>query len=115
MKTRTRGSPSFKVDTFTRRELSAFELVESTQDRYSPVAIVATLVNSGTSLKKSKAEIVDKLRVIRTRTRSLKASIYIDAFPSALQPFITHVNDSAADNNCGFRAIAGLIGFGEDS
>lgn len=71
------------------------------------------LVSGGTSLKNPKAERVDKLRVIWTR--SLKASTNIDAFSNALWPFITHVKDNAAEGKCGFRTIAGLMGLAKDS
>lgn len=40
---------------------------------------------------------------------------YINAFLDGLRPFISHVKDVATDGNCGFEAIAELIGFGEDS
>ncbi|KAJ1412039.1 OTU domain [Sesbania bispinosa] len=36
-------------------------------------------------------------------------------FPSTLHPFIVSVEDVEADGNCGYRAIAALLGFGEDS
>ena len=39
VKTRTRGRPTMKVDTSTRRDPSVFELVPSAQDSYSPKSI----------------------------------------------------------------------------
>ena len=54
-----------------------------------------------------------KLKVIRTR--NMKPVSYIDTLPSGLRPYILHVRDVIADGNCGFRAIAELMGLGEDS
>ena len=45
---------------------------------------------------------------------SRKPLIYIDACPDGLRPYIQHIKDVKADGNCGFRAIADLLGFGED-
>ncbi|KAJ1390985.1 OTU domain [Sesbania bispinosa] len=39
----------------------------------------------------------------------------LDQFPSVLHPFIFRVDDVEADGNCGYRAIAASLGFGEDS
>ena len=36
------------------------------------------------------------------------------SFPVGLRPYIRHVKDVSADGNCGFRAIAGLVGLTED-
>ncbi|KAJ1395894.1 Protein FAR1-RELATED SEQUENCE 11 [Sesbania bispinosa] len=38
-----------------------------------------------------------------------------DQFPSTLHPFIVKVDDVEADGNCGYRAIATSLGFGQDS
>lgn len=54
------------------------------------------------------------MQVFRTRAQSHTPIIYIDAIPSALRPYIQHIKDVKADGNCGFRAIADLLGFGED-
>ena len=48
------------------------------------------------------------------RTRTLKSILYVDAFPAGLRPYFRHVKDVAADGNCGFRVIGGLMGFGEE-
>ena len=71
------------------------------------------MVSSETSLKKLKAERINKLRVICIR--SLKVDPFIHTFPSALLSLITHVKDAAADGNYDFKAIAGLKRFREDS
>ncbi|GFS38077.1 hypothetical protein Acr_00g0055490 [Actinidia rufa] len=47
-------------------------------------------------------------------TKSVTPLPYIDWFPASLRPYILHVKDVALDGNCGFRAIAGLMGIGED-
>ncbi|GFS38078.1 hypothetical protein Acr_00g0055500 [Actinidia rufa] len=39
---------------------------------------------------------------------------YIDCFPASLRQYIRNVKDVASDGNCGFRAIAGLMGIGEE-
>eukprot|EP00268_Persea_americana_P034804 TRINITY_DN3440_c2_g1_i6.p1 TRINITY_DN3440_c2_g1~~TRINITY_DN3440_c2_g1_i6.p1 ORF type:complete len:952 (-),score=86.58 TRINITY_DN3440_c2_g1_i6:87-2942(-) len=111
IKSRTRGCPHLEVDTSTRRDPCAFELVQSRQDSYSPVATGATVFSSGSSLQ-PKPKRIQKQKVIRTR--SMKPISYIDLFPDGLRPYIHHVKDVKADGNCGFRAIAGLMGFGED-
>ncbi|XXG41554.1 hypothetical protein AAC387_Pa01g1994 [Persea americana] len=77
------------------------------------LSTIATLVSSETSLKKLKAERINKLRVIRIR--SLKVDPFIHTFSSALRSLITHVKDAAADGNYDFKAIAGLMRFREDS
>ena len=48
------------------------------------------------------------------RTRTLKSILYVDAFPAGLRPYFRYVKDVAADGNCGFRVIGGLMGFGEE-
>ncbi|KAJ1385327.1 OTU domain [Sesbania bispinosa] len=39
----------------------------------------------------------------------------LDQLPSVLHPFIVRADDVEADGNCGYRAIAASLGFGEDS
>lgn len=50
-----------------------------------------------------------------SRTKAPKHASYIDLFPSGLRPYICGVKDVAADSNCGFWAVADLIGIGEDN
>ncbi|GMP88160.1 hypothetical protein CsSME_00040240 [Camellia sinensis var. sinensis] len=47
-------------------------------------------------------------------TQSTNRISYFEQFPKKLRPYIHHIKDVQADGNCGFRAIAGLIGLGED-
>ena len=47
-------------------------------------------------------------------TQSTNHISYFEQFPEKLRPYIRHIKDLQADGNCGFRAIAGLIGLGED-
>ncbi|CAL5336904.1 unnamed protein product [Camellia sinensis] len=47
-------------------------------------------------------------------TQSTNRISYFKQFPEKLRPYIHHIKDVQADGNCGFRAIAGLIGLGED-
>ena len=44
----------------------------------------------------------------------MKPVSYIDTLPCGLKPYILQVRDVTADGNCDFRAIAGLMGLGED-
>ncbi|XXG59129.1 hypothetical protein AAC387_Pa04g1266 [Persea americana] len=46
-----------------------------------------------------------------TRTRSC---MFPHLLPKSLAPYILIVKDVVADGNCGFKAIAGLLGMGED-
>ncbi|KAL7236169.1 hypothetical protein ACSBR1_019437 [Camellia fascicularis] len=39
---------------------------------------------------------------------------FVGEFPKSLRPYIQRVEDVVTDGNCGFRAIAKLMGFGED-
>ena len=39
---------------------------------------------------------------------------YLDSFPHGLRPYISLVKDVIADGNCGFRAIADLLGMCDD-
>ena len=39
----------------------------------------------------------------------------LDQFHPCIQDFIENVVDVKADGNCGYRAIAGLLGLGEES
>ena len=52
------------------------------------------------------------MQVHRYQSPTLNA--YIDAFPKIFQPFIYRVQNVIGDGNCGFRAIADLLGFGQD-
>ena len=39
---------------------------------------------------------------------------YLTQFSRPMRPFITHMKDVQVGRNCGFRAIADMLGFGED-
>nr|XP_004506262.1 uncharacterized protein LOC101491376 [Cicer arietinum] len=41
-------------------------------------------------------------------------NLLLRQFPDIIQPYIDDIFDVAADGNCGFRAIALLLGFGEE-
>ncbi|XXG85435.1 hypothetical protein AAC387_Pa11g0511 [Persea americana] len=71
-----------------------------------------TIVSSGAFLVPVK-RLVPKQKV--NRTQNCKPVSYINTLPTGLRPYIHHVKDVNADGNCGFRAIAGLMGLGEDS
>ncbi|CAL8176177.1 unnamed protein product [Prunus armeniaca] len=40
---------------------------------------------------------------------------YNEKLPAAIRPFIMGAKDVKSDGNCGFRAISGLLGYGENS
>ncbi|KAH9750386.1 protein FAR1-RELATED SEQUENCE [Citrus sinensis] len=106
IKDKTRGRPSQKLDKSTRRDPSRFEYVVSAQDNHSP-----NIMSSSTTTKKPKGQ--RKMSV--SQTKAPKHASYIDSFPFGLRPYICGVSDVVADGNCGFRAVANLIGIGEDS
>jgi len=44
-----------------------------------------------------------------------KSNSLLDQFPVEIHPYIVDVVDVKADGHCGYRAIAALLGMGEDS
>ncbi|KAL7180713.1 hypothetical protein ACSBR1_039722 [Camellia fascicularis] len=114
VKSNPRGQLKLKIETSTRRELSAFEIVASAQDSYSPGVIAKASVTTK-KVKTKKTEKVHGLLVRYVyRRRSLNPNCFLEAFSSELRRYIKYVKDVAANGNCGFRAIVGLIGFGEE-
>ena len=108
---RTRGRPSMKLENSTRRDPSAFELVPSAQDSYSPKSVTMTDVKNKERME-CKPKKIGKIRAIRTRSKNINN--YMLSFPVGLRPYIQVVKDVAADGNCGFRVITGLVGLSED-
>lgn len=97
-KCKTKGRPSSKDIKSTRREPSYFEIVES----------------------KCEAELYEKtIRVKRQEKipvrRSNRTMHHLDALPFYIKPYVRSILDVKADGHCGFRAVANLLGFGEDS
>ncbi|XP_057488525.1 protein FAR1-RELATED SEQUENCE 2-like [Actinidia eriantha] len=105
MKSKTQGRKNSKIDTSTHRDPCASELVAYGQD--SRADVMAAIPEVSVKPKRRPKE-----KVYRTRT--LKSILYVDAFPVGLRPYFRHVKDVAADGNCGFRVIGGLMGFGEE-
>ncbi|XP_028052871.1 uncharacterized protein LOC114257308 [Camellia sinensis] len=110
-KTRPRGHKKINVSTCC--DPYAFELVQSGHDSFSPRDTQITTLAStlGTKKKrhaKEKEKVNAKGKVYITRT--IKPGAYVDAFPFGLKPYIKFAKDVVADGNCGFRAIAALIG-----
>ncbi|XP_057496891.1 uncharacterized protein LOC130781651 isoform X1 [Actinidia eriantha] len=105
VKSKTQGQKNSKIDTSTHRDPSASELVAYGQDSHADV----TAAIPEASVKPTRWP---KEKVYRTRT--LKSILYVDAFPARLRPYFRYVKDVAADGNCGFRVIGGLMGFGEE-
>ncbi|XP_028078008.1 uncharacterized protein LOC114279918 [Camellia sinensis] len=88
------GRPKLKIETSTRCESSAFEIVASAQDSYSPEVIAKASVTTR-KVKTKKKEKVHQLR-------SLNPNCFLEAFPSELRRYIKYVKDVAAYGNCGF-------------
>ncbi|GMP83360.1 hypothetical protein CsSME_00037303 [Camellia sinensis var. sinensis] len=87
VKSNPRGRPKLKIETSTRREPSAFEIVASAQDSYLPGVIAKASVT----------------------TKNMKTKKTEKVFPSELRRYIKYVKDIAADGNCGFRTITDLF------
>ncbi|XP_028061474.1 PKS-NRPS hybrid synthetase CHGG_01239-like [Camellia sinensis] len=83
VKPNPRGKGHKKIDVSTYRDPCAFELVQSGHDSHSPM---------GTQIPTQ-----DSVKVHKKR-------------PAKEQPYIRLIEDVDADGNCGFRAIAGLMG-----
>ncbi|KAL7246182.1 hypothetical protein ACSBR2_001335 [Camellia fascicularis] len=86
-----------KIDVSTRRGPCAFELVQSRHDSHSPMD--------------TQIPTQDSVKVYQTRTTMTYS--YVDALLVGLKPYIRLINDVDADGNCGFRAIASLMGLTE--
>ncbi|XP_028077050.1 uncharacterized protein LOC114279072 [Camellia sinensis] len=99
-----------KVDISCRYDPCAFELVDNDQDSQS------TLVSSQ-SKKIIALKVHEKKRNVKTKTYQTRTSLpsaYAGDFPPMLKPFIKLMKDVDGDGNCGFRAITGLLGLGEN-
>ncbi|XP_057806170.1 PKS-NRPS hybrid synthetase cheA-like [Salvia miltiorrhiza] len=92
-KCKTKGRPLLKKFGSTRRDPSYFEVVE------------AELSEKPVTIKKPKKQ------TVRRPNRHMR---YLNSFPFYIQPHIRGILDVEADGHCGFRAIAGQLGFGED-
>ncbi|XP_028070434.1 uncharacterized protein LOC114272918 [Camellia sinensis] len=97
VKPNPRGKGHKKIDVSTRRDPCAFELVQSRHDSHSPM---------GTQISTQ-----DSVKVYRTRTSTTYS--YVDGLLVGLKPYIRLIKDVDTDGNCGFRAIAGLMGLTE--
>ncbi|CAL8076721.1 unnamed protein product [Prunus armeniaca] len=142
VKIKTKERPS-NFDKSTRRLPSAFELVESNCNRNSrtlsngvvymkpppkkrkkqapPLTVnrdthssALEIVNAETTLPKKRPP---KLPVHKQQIVNLEdlTQQYNDKLPVAIRPFIMGAKDVKSDGNCGFRAIARLLGYRENS
>ncbi|XP_021817352.1 uncharacterized protein LOC110759580 isoform X1 [Prunus avium] len=110
IKSRLRGQLKEKIDMSSRRDPYAFELRSPSVDSHSPSFTGDTMdVPQNFTHKKTERT---KEKVYRTLT--VKGILYIDAFPVGLRPFIQQVKDVCHDGHCGFRAVADLVGLGEN-
>ncbi|XP_028086371.1 uncharacterized protein LOC114287276 [Camellia sinensis] len=99
-----------KTNISCRRDPCAFELVDNGHDSQSTLA-------SSQSKKKKASKVLDKKRNVKTKTYCTRTSLpsaYAGDFPPMLIPFIKLMKDVDGDGNCGFKAIAGLLGLGEN-
>ncbi|KAH6787647.1 hypothetical protein C2S52_007199, partial [Perilla frutescens var. hirtella] len=99
-KSKTKGRPSLKENGSTRRDPSYFEVVE-------------TICSKRESELSAKSVKIRKGAKIPVR-RSNSAMHFLDSFPSFIQPHVRNIFDVKSDGHCGFRAVASLLGFGED-
>lgn len=99
-KPKTKGRRSLKEIRSTRRDPSHFEVVEALISKRESRL-------SGKSTKTRK-------RMVKQAQRSNHAMHFLGSFPSYIQQHILDIFDVKSDGHCGFRAIAGLLGFGED-
>ncbi|KAH9685250.1 Endonuclease [Citrus sinensis] len=105
-KKNTRGRPNSKANASTCRDPSAFEIVLSGKEICSPTVAFMRPAVKVNGNKQPKQKVYKK--------NSLKSNPFVNEFPAALQSYIHHIKDVAPDGNCGFRAIADLMGFGEN-
>ncbi|KAH0989406.1 hypothetical protein GBA52_000889 [Prunus armeniaca] len=105
--TKPKEQPS-RIGTTTRCNLSAFELALSCRVSHSPVDTVATTSHSEKPKRRP-----PKMKV--HRMCPLTSSELKEQFPTALRPYISSIRDFAGDGNCGYRVVAGLMGFGDDA
>ncbi|XP_028053414.1 uncharacterized protein LOC114257809 [Camellia sinensis] len=106
VKPNPRGKGHKKVDVSTRRDSCAFELVQSRHDSHSPMG---TQIPTQDFVKvQTKRPAKEKVYQTRTTTSS-----YVDALSVGLKPYIHLIKDVDVDGNCGFWAIASLIGLTE--
>ncbi|CAN6583859.1 unnamed protein product [Malus baccata var. baccata] len=108
--TKTTEQPS-RIGTTTHCNLSAFELALSCQVSHSPADRVAAVTTTSHSEKTTRHP--PKMKALRMSP--LTSSTLKEQFPTALKPYISSIRDFTGDGNCGYRVIAGLMGFGDDS
>ncbi|XP_038713425.1 uncharacterized protein LOC120007295 [Tripterygium wilfordii] len=101
-KTRVRLS---KAELSTHRAPSAFELVDSTCIDKSSQS--SKLTSTDKKIFVSRNSNITSMVVVE---KPLGINIYRGQFPSAIDKYINDIVDVAADGNCGYRAVAGLMG-----
>ncbi|KAH6797774.1 hypothetical protein C2S52_022328 [Perilla frutescens var. hirtella] len=99
-KSKTKGRRSLKEIYSTRHDPLYFEIGETTI-----LKCEAELIGKSVMTKKQ-----DKIH----SRRSNRAVPFLDSFPLYIKPYVLGISDVKADGYCDFRAIAGLLGFGED-
>ncbi|XP_057485845.1 uncharacterized protein LOC130772121 [Actinidia eriantha] len=98
--TEHRGRPKGKDEQSRRRSFLSFEYASTSGSRVTqPKATFQGRGRQGRGLGVRNSPIRDT---------------YIEKLPVALQRYISHTIDVQADGHCGFRAIAALIGYGEE-
>ncbi|KAH6801481.1 hypothetical protein C2S52_001945 [Perilla frutescens var. hirtella] len=99
-KCKTKGRRSLKELYSTRRDPSYFEIGET-----SILKCETEFIGKSLSDKKG-----DKI----PSRRSNRAMQFLDHFSLYIKPYVLGIFDVKADGHCGFRAIAALLGFGEN-
>ncbi|XP_050386961.1 protein FAR1-RELATED SEQUENCE 11 isoform X1 [Argentina anserina] len=112
VKSRTRGQLKERIDMSGPINSSACELIQSASvDSHSRSVTGDTMDVLEKSTHKQTGPMKEKVY----RTLSAKVRSYIDSFPVGLMPYIERVKDVCDDGNCGFRAVADLVGLGENA
>ncbi|KAM1682919.1 hypothetical protein COP1_034193 [Malus domestica] len=106
VKSRLRGQLREKIDMSTQQDPYAFDLRSASVDSHSPSPMDGQQNFTHKQMEQTKKKVY--------RTLSMKGISYIDAFPIGLRPFIQQVKDVCQDGHCGFRAVADLVGMGEN-
>ncbi|KAL8487372.1 hypothetical protein ACS0TY_023886 [Phlomoides rotata] len=116
----TRGSPKAAKkgsDTSTKRDPNLFKYQQSligscTIDNEIVVYDVSEMLPSPMFENKVHPK---KQPIFRKLTRLDSSGSFINLMPDEFQPYIVECKNVKGDGHCGFRAVAALMGFGEES
>ena len=111
-KVRTKGAPKgrdSKHERSTKRDLSYFEHVDSLQQSVHASTSIHPSTQASTKSSHASTRASNK---VGKRKNVLPM---IDEFPCEIHEYIQDIIDVKADGNCGYRAIAALLGKNEDA